>query len=181
MSLHEFDYATCAPLDRRAGYWTEEKVELLKQLWAEGVSGGLIAQKLGGITRDAVIGKAWRMGLQSRKPSTWKSRHANVTRNPPKPKNKRIVRWGPIGHRILDIENIEPLASKLDPAAVPAEQRKTFMELADCDCRFPYGEPGNADFFFCGAQTFGLSYCPAHMRVAYEPPRARIEHWGKRI
>ena len=46
--------------------WTDERVELLKKLWADGLSASQIAAELGGITRNAVIGKVHRLGLSGR-------------------------------------------------------------------------------------------------------------------
>src|SRR5580700_2309548 len=50
--------------------WTDERVELLKKLWSDGLSASQIAAELGGITRNAVIGKVHRLGLSGRAKST---------------------------------------------------------------------------------------------------------------
>lgn len=61
----------------------------------------------------------------------------------------------------------EAIASMLDPAAIPFERRKRLLDLKDDDCRFPYGDVGDVDFFFCGAvKTEGSSYCNAHALIA---------------
>ena len=46
--------------------WTDERVEMLKKLWADGLSASQIARKMGGVTRNAVIGKVHRLGLSGR-------------------------------------------------------------------------------------------------------------------
>src|SRR5262245_23827496 len=46
--------------------WTDERVETLKKLWTEGLSASQIAAELGGVTRNAVIGKVHRLGLAGR-------------------------------------------------------------------------------------------------------------------
>ncbi|WP_304437865.1 GcrA family cell cycle regulator, partial [Gemmobacter sp. LW-1] len=46
--------------------WTDERVETLKRMWSEGQSASQIAKELGGVTRNAVIGKVHRLGLSNR-------------------------------------------------------------------------------------------------------------------
>ena len=56
----------------------------------------------------------------------------------------------------------------------PMGQRRTLLELTEETCRWPIGDPGQADFFFCGGQTItSLPYCAYHSRVAYQPPNMR--------
>jgi GcrA cell cycle regulator len=50
--------------------WTDERVEVLKKMWGEGQSASVIAKELGGVTRNAVIGKVHRLGLSNRVTST---------------------------------------------------------------------------------------------------------------
>jgi GcrA cell cycle regulator len=53
-------------------------------------------------------------------------------------------------------------------------QRRTLLELTEETCRWPIGDPGQADFFFCGGRTItSLPYCAYHSRVAYQPPNLR--------
>ena len=65
------------------------------------------------------------------------------------------------------------LPRELDPAEIPASQRRTIYTLAEADCRWPYGDPGTSDFFFCGSpQADGVDfcgpYCAKHMRMAVQ-------------
>ena len=71
--------------------WTQERVDTLKRLWMDGLSARQIAEKLGGVTRNAVIGKAHRIGLSSR-PSPIRRTPATIT-----PIKERSCQW-PIGH-----------------------------------------------------------------------------------
>jgi GcrA cell cycle regulator len=52
----------------------------------------------------------------------------------------------------------------------PPTQRRTFMELRLDECRWPYGDPRDKDFRFCGGrQLDGRPYCGVHCRMAYQP------------
>jgi GcrA cell cycle regulator len=53
---------------------------------------------------------------------------------------------------------------------IPMQQRRTILELTENTCRWPVGDPGSPDFFFCGGNTVNsLPYCSHHSRVAYQP------------
>jgi len=154
--------------------WTDERVELLKKLWTDGLSASQIAAELGGITRNAVIGKVHRLGLSGRA----KSASAGVAR-PRKMRSSthmlRIGRGAIRGNTALahayEIEEAEP---ELVDNVIPIGQRRTLLELNEQTCRWPIGDPGSGDFFFCGGNTIaGLPYCAYHSRVAYQPPADR--------
>jgi GcrA cell cycle regulator len=154
--------------------WTDERVELLKKLWADGLSASQIAAQLGNITRNAVIGKVHRLGLSGRA----KSPSSSVPR-PRKPRAAsmlRISRPSIRGNTALalayDVE-LEPEPVPYDNI-IPLGQRRTLLELNEATCRWPIGDPGHAEFFFCGGNTVtGLPYCAYHSRVAYQPAAAR--------
>ena len=151
--------------------WTDERVELLKKLWSDGLSASQIAAELGGITRNAVIGKVHRLGLSGRA----KSASAGVQR-PRKARSPahmlRIGRGAIRGNTALahayEIEaETEP---ELIDNIIPIGQRRTILELTEQTCRWPVGDPGSGDFFFCGGNTVsGLPYCAYHARIAYQP------------
>jgi len=154
--------------------WTDERVELLKKLWSDGLSASQIAGELGGITRNAVIGKVHRLGLSGRAKST----SAGAPR-PRKPRSAahmlRIGRAAIRGNTALahayEVEEAEP--QQIDNI-IPIGQRRTLLELNEQTCRWPVGDPGSGDFFFCGGNTAaGLPYCAYHARVAYQPPSDR--------
>ncbi len=150
--------------------WTDERVELLKKLWSEGLSASQIAAELGGITRNAVIGKVHRLGLSGRA----KSPSTAATR-PRKPRSSgmiRVSRPAIRGNTALAYEyEVEPEPELLE---IPMEQRKTLLQLNEHTCRWPVGDPGAADFFFCGGETaIELPYCSYHSRVAYQPAHDR--------
>jgi len=150
--------------------WTDERVELLKKLWAEGLSASQIAAELGGITRNAVIGKVHRLGLSGRAKSP-----STAAPRPRKPRSSgmiRVSRPAIRGNTALAYDyEAEPEPELLE---IPTEQRKTLLQLNEHTCRWPVGDPGAADFFFCGGETANeLPYCSYHSRVAYQPPHMR--------
>ena len=128
--------------------WTDERVELLKKLWSDGLSASQIAAELGGITRNAVIGKVHRLGLSGRAKST--------STGVPRPRKARapshMMRIGRASIRgntalahAYEIEEAEP---ELIDNVIPIGQRRTILELNEQTCRWPVGDPGSTDFFF---------------------------------
>ncbi|WFU68273.1 GcrA family cell cycle regulator [Bradyrhizobium brasilense] len=133
---------------RRAHQFTPERIELLKQLWEAGLSASQIASELGGVTRNAVIGKVHRLGLRDR------------TKNPAKPSPS-------------DLESIRKVI--LSSTEAPSDKHhKPLLELNEGACHWPIGSPDSSEFKFCGAPTLaGLPYCAAHARIAYNPASER--------
>ena len=130
---------------------------------------------LGGITRNAVIGKVHRLGLSGRakSPSSGAPRqrktrtHSHMMRIP-----RSSVRGNTALAHAYDYEP-EPEPELVDNI-IPMGQRRTILELNEDTCRWPIGDPGSADFFFCGGQTMtSLPYCSYHSRVAYQPANQR--------
>jgi GcrA cell cycle regulator len=155
--------------------WTDERVETLKRLWADGLSASRIAAELGGITRNAVIGKVHRLGLSGRakSPSSAAPRprkgrtHSHVLRL-----SRPVMRGNTALAHAYELV-IEPEPELVDNI-IPLGQRRTLLELTEATCRWPIGDPGTAEFFFCGGQSAtGLPYCAYHSRVAYQPPNVR--------
>lgn len=158
--------------------WTDERVELLKKLWSEGLSASAIATALGGVTRNAVIGKVHRLGLSGRAkpPAPQPQRRAKPTRAPSHP-----MRAAPFvrGNTALaaDIEPVtaqapepEPERRPADDVVIPMSERVTIMELREQMCRWPIGDPGREDFRFCGGRvTVASPYCSHHAAIAYQP------------
>ena len=150
--------------------WNEERVELLKKLWADGLSASQIAAQLGGVTRNAVIGKVHRLGLSGRA----KTPSSSVPRvRKPRPSGMR-PRMRYHGNNALAPQY--EMEQDLDPLAnvVPMGPRITILELSESTCRWPIGEPGKDGFGYCGSKSKdGMPYCPYHARVAYQPAADR--------
>ena len=174
--------------------WTDERVELLKKMWSEGQSASQIAKELGGVTRNAVIGKVHRLGLSNRagaapaktekaepKPAPKEAAPAPEPRAEkpapapaPAPARPKIV---PAGQPLPP----QPSANEISPEALATvrevekkAKRITLMELTERTCKWPIGDPATEDFWFCGlAVQPGKPYCEAHVGVAFQPMSAR--------
>ena len=152
--------------------WTDERVELLKKLWADGLSASQIAAELGGVTRNAVIGKVHRLGLSGRAKSP-SSGMPRVRKARPASMRPRM-RFN--GNTALMPSYEAEFEADSDPLAhvVPMGPRVSITELSEATCRWPIGDPGQADFFFCGGRTItSLPYCAHHSRIAYQPASDR--------
>lgn len=155
--------------------WSDERVEQLKKLWEAGLSASQIAAELGNVTRNAVIGKVHRLGLSGRA----KSPSSSV----PRPRKARpaqhIMRISrPVSRGNTALAHAFEMEVEVDPIAidnvVPMSQRKTLLELTEDTCHWPVGDPGSADFYFCGGKSLtGLPYCGHHSRIAYQPASDR--------
>ncbi|MEW5963664.1 MAG: GcrA family cell cycle regulator [Pseudomonadota bacterium] len=159
--------------------WTDERVELLKKLWGEGLSASQIAGRLGSVSRNAVIGKVHRLGLSGRATTSRMKSHRPRVRAAVQAAAKRAPksRFATIGNPALralyqpDAEPFQPAAEELD---IPLAERKTIQTLTECSCRWPIGDPQMADFHFCGKpKVAGLPYCEFHARRAFQPPQPR--------
>ncbi len=177
--------------------WTDERVETLKSMWSGGQSASQIAKELGGVTRNAVIGKVHRLGLSNRsgapggKPGDPEGSMAPAeasanteapaaTAEPeaavplPVPMRKVIV---PAGQPLPP----QPSANEISPEALASQRevekkarRLGLMELTERTCKWPIGDPATPDFWFCGLPTqTGKPYCEAHVGVAFQPMSSR--------
>lgn len=145
--------------------WNDERVELLKKFWAEGLSASQIASKMGGVTRNAVIGKVHRLGLSGRA-------------TPAKPQR------GCDPERHVDVvepafarEEMEALADGpefIAPAVLASGDLATVATLKGNMCKWPMGDPARDDFHFCGQSApTGKSYCAYHAQLAFQPAQRR--------
>ena len=157
--------------------WTEERVERLKQLWAEGLSASRIAAELGGITRNAVIGKVHRLGLSGRaKTSTGGQPRQRRTRSE---KPRRSATTATAGNTALKLDPREeprPVREKapVQELVIPISERASILTLSETTCKWPIGDPGDPDFHFCGRRAdVGIPYCAHHARIAYQPSSDR--------
>ena len=171
--------------------WTDERVERLKTLWAEGLSASQIAAELGSVTRNAVIGKVHRLGLSGRaKPQTQTPRTVQTPRHKA-PAAARPTTAAPVHRaqpsRPITIGNVALKAADLpdeairevlptpvlEPESIQFE-RLSILHLTESTCKWPVGDPGRPDFFFCGRKSDqGIPYCAYHARIAYQPSNER--------
>jgi GcrA cell cycle regulator len=162
--------------------WTEERVELLRQYWAEGHSASKIAEALQvqlgwDGTRNAVIGKVHRLGLSGR--AVLKRRYPSSSR-PAHPWQDKRTRNGKrkIPKPPAPPSALAAILARNEPLPAPAVTDVARVALADLEahhCRFGVGDPKHdADFGFCGADKVpGLPYCADHARRCYEAPKPR--------
>jgi GcrA cell cycle regulator len=172
--------------------WTDERVELLKKLWGEGLSASQIARQLGGVTRNAVIGKVHRLKLSGR---------AKTSANPNRTKNTSVgadevqrtrtnatataqLRTRPVvmGNNALKTEMLLDGATEQryktveEPNVIvmPTSRRLSLVQLGERTCRWPVGDPMLADFHFCGNEPREASpYCTYHSKLAFQPASER--------
>ncbi len=159
--------------------WTEERVELLRKLWLEGLSASRIAAELaGGVTRNAVIGKVHRLGLSGRvKAQTAMARRATRPQAPTRaPMQQRAVAMPMRGNTALAVETrsmpaLMPHRASSESNVVPMAENVTIMDLRESMCRWPVGDPSSSEFRYCGGKApIGEGpYCSFHSRMAYQP------------
>ena len=144
--------------------WTDERVELLKKLWLDGLSASQIAKQLGGVTRNAVIGKVHRLGLSGRATPSQPQRTTFKAPRAPRP----AVASQP---RRLS----EPsLPSAPVPVFYPEQPGSaTVLTLGAHMCKWPIGDPSTDGFTFCGRRSNDGPYCIEHARVAYQPQQKK--------
>ncbi len=156
--------------------WTDERVELLKKLWSEGLSASQIAGRLGTVTRNAVIGKVHRLGLSGRATTSRKSHRPRP--RPAQPAAKRVAkpRFASVGNTVLRAlyqADAEPYVPQAEELVIPANERRSIETLTEASCRWPIGDPQDEAFHFCGKNKLtGLPYCEFHARRAFQPPQA---------
>ena len=138
--------------------WTDEKVAKLKELWGKGNTASQIAEIIGGISRNAVIGKAHRLNLSAK----IKTRTATSNKNfesSMSASNTQTKRGRKNKFKSLIIEkDFEP------------ENPKQLEELDENSCKWPIGHPDEKNFYFCGRSSLkDFSYCKLHLLYAYQP------------
>jgi len=144
--------------------WTDEKVAKLKELWGSGKTASQIAEIIGGVTRNAVIGKSHRMNL-SAKIKTRKASSNQSFENSLEEKNIKNRKGRKSKFKSLIIEkDFEP------------ENPKQLEELDESSCKWPIGHPDEKAFYFCGRSSLkDFSYCKLHLLYAYQPKGKKDE------
>jgi GcrA cell cycle regulator len=165
--------------------WTDERVELLKKLWSEGLSASQIAAQLGGVSRNAVIGKVHRLKLSGRgrttaAPTRQKKPSTGGTVAPKSP-TRTAPRAAPssIGATALQAQfDAEPIVRQnvrsSDNVVVPISRRLQLVQLSERTCKWPNGDPLSEDFSFCGNECSDAGpYCTYHAKLAFQPASER--------
>ena len=144
--------------------WNDEKVAKLKELWGKGSTASQIAEIIGGISRNAVIGKAHRLNLSSkiktRNSTLSQSFDSNSEESNSKQKQVRKSKF----KSLLIEKDFEP------------ENPKKLEELDESSCKWPVGHPEESSFYFCGRSSLkDFSYCKLHLLYAYQPKGKKEE------
>ena len=163
--------------------WTDERVELLKKLWNDGLSASQIAGEIGSVTRNAVIGKVHRLGLSGRarpqSASPPRARKAPTARpsGPTMPLHTLHTRGATaLAPSPQHEAEVAPAAQPMTnpDVVVPFSERVTIMDLKESMCRWPLGDPTTPEFRYCGGKSeVGTPYCSYHCKIAYQPSISR--------
>lgn len=158
--------------------WTDDRVETLKKLWNDGLSASQIAAQLGGVTRNAVIGKVHRLGLSGRaKPARKAIQRVKAPRQPNMQPRKPRTTHMAMGNVALKAE-AQPQAERASGGEVielpPTSKKLSIASLTERTCRWPIGDPTESDFHFCGCDVEeGSPYCSYHSKLAFQPMTQR--------
>ena len=140
--------------------WDDNNVTKLRDLWDQGLPTAQIG-KLLGFTKNAVVGKAHRIGLE-RRPSP-------IRRTAVKPDRKKAR--SPVMPK-LNFENKEnEVTQSKEGSAFQPVVKNLFNSSVKRGCEWPQGHPDESDFHFCGKDRFeDKPYCLDHCAVAYVVP-----------
>ncbi|MDZ4737158.1 MAG: GcrA family cell cycle regulator [Rhodospirillaceae bacterium] len=146
--------------------WTDERISLLKQLWGQGMTASQIAERLGGVSRNAVIGKAHRLGLSSR-PSPIRG---GVSTGPRPARRRSSARLATAAAApTAPATATVPMAPRIEAPAPKPAPRRSAASGGSRACMWPLGDPKDQNFHFCEAPAeAGRPYCHAHCTQAYQ-------------
>lgn len=160
--------------------WTDELVARLEQLAHDGLSAAQIAERLGAPSRNAILGKAYRLDIALGRAAEAEPRPEPVKPKPAKglePSKRRPTArpkpaLDPIAP-VLPAELLVPPRAFCEPVADPTGL-VDLLDLEVTSCRWPFGDPGRSGFGFCGKfRSFGATYCAEHAAIAYTSREAQ--------
>jgi len=144
--------------------WNDEKISQLKNLWGNGSTASQIAEIIGGISRNAVIGKAHRLNLSAKIRTRNSLSNKNFDNKPEKDDFKKKQERKSKFKSLVIEKDFEP------------ENPKKLEELDESCCKWPIGHPEEKSFYFCGRSSLkDFSYCKLHLLYAYQPKGRKEE------
>jgi len=145
--------------------WTEGKIDKLKELWGKGSTASQIAEIIGGISRNAVIGKAHRLNLSAKIKTRNSSNQNNYQVKNKDAEDAQQKKGRKNRFKSLIIEkDFEP------------ENPKQLEQLDESSCKWPVGHPDESSFYFCGRSSLkDFSYCKLHLLYAFQPKAKKEE------
>jgi GcrA cell cycle regulator len=165
--------------------WTDERVEMLRKLWAEGLSASQIAAQLGGVSRNAVIGKVHRLKLSGRGRTTAAPARPKKPSQPTaaKPQGRPASASRPhstsMGNTALQVRfdaepSVRTIERNVEDVVVPISRNLQLIQLNERTCKWPIGDPLAENFHFCGNDCADTGpYCRYHARIAFQPASER--------
>lgn len=167
--------------------WTDDRVAILKKLWTEGLSASQIAKQLGGVTRNAVIGKVHRLGLAGRATPSRPVKRISVPITRVRPvvtdqaallAKARLAEVAAENDSLAKAAEVlaaaTPKPAKPKPRVIRDGEVIGVLQLGPHMCKWPIGDPGDTDFGFCGSQCSGAAvYCEEHAAIAFQPAMLR--------
>jgi len=156
--------------------WTDDRVDTLRKLWTEGLSASQIAAELGGVTRNAVIGKVHRLGLSGRAKGANQSgggrRKKPASRASGFAKTQKTNSAG--GSKKSEGTSAPTRPAPIVDLPEPTPMMLDLLQLTEHTCKYPVGDPQEETFGFCGAKSRdGDPYCEYHCRLTYQPAADR--------
>jgi GcrA cell cycle regulator len=137
--------------------WTDQKIEKLKELWGKGNTASQIAEIIGGMSRNAVIGKAHRLNLSAKIKSRSSKNFNTQTIDDEVDTTSKKIRKSKFKSLLIE-KDFEP------------ENPKQLEELDENTCKWPTGHPNESSFYFCGRNSLkDFSYCKLHLLYAFQP------------
>jgi GcrA cell cycle regulator len=152
--------------------WNDERVETLRKLWTDGLSASQIAKQLGGVTRNAVIGKVHRLGLAGRATPSRPAKRPMRLQRPPRP-HSGALQQAQRPRALTPMMPFVPAPPPLEAMAQPDGSLATVLTLTDRMCKWPIGDPNDQTFAFCGRSADCGPYCQEHAQHAYQPTQAK--------
>jgi GcrA cell cycle regulator len=146
------------------------RIALIRSVYEPGLSAADIASRIGGVTRNAVIGMYTRWPDELADTPLEGRRRRKEPKKPARPKRQykpsRILAFDPTER--AEVQLLAPV--KCEPVVdlpEPTPKMTSLMDLTSATCKWPVGDPKEAGFGFCGHAPDHGPYCPYHAQLAY--------------